>query len=288
LKGVRTNDVSWGLRSPTERQTEALAEKGLTDLRPDDSGEGVKVHVPMPVEGMEKFVQKQLAKYYSALEYSGDSVSRLSAIISLYESLEAMHPFKDATSRTNHLVLNKLLVENGFDPAILNEPNSPTSSSEEFGRHVVESMEQTREIAGADRRRWVESSRGLADVRRDRAEELDIAERYGSFMGSDAPKRPSFMPGRDIFTTPFQGDLTHLMGGEREHIPSLKPPSLGEIEPSSTVIDASEVQQDSKQSTEMLNLVPPLDPRLEGVARRILGNGRIDDYLAYKARRGNL
>ena len=218
LKGVRHREVTWSLPpGVSETQRAALTEKGLDDLRPGDN-KTTTVHVAMPPEGMLARVQGLLDRYYEGLATS-DSVTRFSAIIVLYESLEALHAFKDGTSRTNHLVLNKLLAENGLSPAILNEPNSPTSSHEEFGRHVLRGIQQSRDVASAipisDTPRSLDA---LAQQRnaRDRDEAMD--DRMAKMgMQRDKPARPGFIPMHDVATTPFVAKVEHLITAEREY-----------------------------------------------------------------------
>ena len=47
---------------------------------------------------------------------------KLILIADLYQKLEWIHPFRDGQGRTDLILLSKLLAENGFTPAILNEP----------------------------------------------------------------------------------------------------------------------------------------------------------------------
>lgn len=54
---------------------------------------------------------------------------KLQEIAALYQKLEWCHPFKDGQGRTDLILLSKLLTENGFTPAILNEPYMSTFSS---------------------------------------------------------------------------------------------------------------------------------------------------------------
>ncbi len=267
-QGLRKGDATWALPpGASKKQLDALKAKGLENLTPDLAKGGLTVHVPLPRDGLVKHIQKQFDTYYTTLDLSRDSISRLSTIITLYESLEAVHAFEDATSRTNHLVLNKLLTENGLNPAILNEPNSPTSDEDEFGRHVVEGIEQTRDIANivpqTDR---LGSIKTLAEHRKESDLDAEVARRFGT-SASD-PGRPTFVSRRDTLVEPFHADLDRLMGdGEREHIERLAP------------IPKKESEQDDAPRTSRVKKT--LKREEERGARLILGNRRIDEHLRY-------
>ncbi|KQV53028.1 hypothetical protein ASC95_09665 [Pelomonas sp. Root1217] len=65
----------------------------------------------------------------SATNELADAVSqrkaKLTAIIRVCQDLDQMHLFTDGNIRTiTFLVLNKLLIEQGFSPAIMDEPNA--------------------------------------------------------------------------------------------------------------------------------------------------------------------
>lgn len=75
----------------------------------------------MNSEMMESVVEKCFENYYYSIENS-NSDSSLRATALLYQQLEWLHPFKDGQGRTDLILLSKLLVENGFNPAILHEP----------------------------------------------------------------------------------------------------------------------------------------------------------------------
>jgi hypothetical protein len=213
----------------------------------------------MPGEGVKARVQALLDQYYFATALPIDGVARVSAIVSLYQSLEALHAFKDATSRTDHLVLNKLLAENGLEPAVLHEPSSPTSSEEEFGRHIIEGIEYTREVA----KRPIEASgpgsnRSLAKRRNKRdqgvAEKEELKRRLKQFgmteMGSEPSKeRLTFVPRADVSVPSSDAGIERLMGGGREHVASTAAAGIS-----------------------------------ESSFRKILGDRRMDEYLAHKTK----
>jgi hypothetical protein len=68
---------------------------------------------------------------------------KLVLIADLFQKLELMHPFPDGQGRTDLLLLSKLLAENGFTPAILDEPYmSSFSSLEDWVDYLIEGMQK--------------------------------------------------------------------------------------------------------------------------------------------------
>lgn len=264
LKGVRNREVTWSLPPGlNEKQRAALAEKGLDDLS-HGMNNTTTVHVAMPQEGMLARVQGLLDRYYEALGTS-DSVTRFSAIIELYESLEALHAFKDGTSRTNHLVLNKLLAENGLDPAILNEPDSPTSSHAEFGQHVLRGIQQTRDVARTIPVSGTPVSlNALAQQRntRDSAEAMDN-ELAKMGMSRNRPARPGFIPQHDVATTPFLANVEHLIRAEREHS-AMPDPSV------SVAVSGGNASSNAASANNNNAIVDPQDVKSEPVSQIVI------------------
>jgi hypothetical protein len=158
-KGWRgEEEVTWGLPKPaSEKEAQALTGKGLELMEGNQ-----KVRVPMPREGIKKAVQGHLDAYYTAREAAQDTDQHVGAITTLYQNLEALHAFKDGTSRTNHLVLNKLLTEVGLHPAVLHEPDSPVHTHDEFKARIYAGVRAGREIAA---RQDEESSQKLGASR---------------------------------------------------------------------------------------------------------------------------
>ncbi len=71
---------------------------------------------------------------------------KLVLIENLYQNLEWLHPYADGQGRTDLLLLAKLLSENGFTPAILEEPYmSSFSSREEWFAYLKEGMQKWEE-----------------------------------------------------------------------------------------------------------------------------------------------
>lgn len=62
-------------------------------------------------------------KYYQEIEAADSNDARLAAIVNLCRALEIFHVFPDGNGRTIlFAMLPKLLIENGFSPAILDKP----------------------------------------------------------------------------------------------------------------------------------------------------------------------
>lgn len=172
-KGFRDGTVTWRLQEVTEEEELELLSKGLTTT-PAPEGNGIIVSVPMPDEEMSRAVQTRLDTYYAARARGETALDQLMAVVDLYQSLEALHAFKDGTSRTNHLVLNQLLTELGLSPAILDQPDSPTRSREDWARKVVEASRRGQRLAQRQGPRSVES---LLAERAKVQKELKVDER---------------------------------------------------------------------------------------------------------------
>lgn len=62
-------------------------------------------------------------RYYSEIDHAAGALARCTAIVRLVRALHVYHFFQDANGRLNTMVvLNKLLIENGFPPSILPDP----------------------------------------------------------------------------------------------------------------------------------------------------------------------
>lgn len=71
-----------------------------------------------------KEMEKLIDKYNRCINMAKKPESKLLAIISFIQSCEQLHPFADGNGRTFcTLLLNHLLLRNGFPPAMLNDPN---------------------------------------------------------------------------------------------------------------------------------------------------------------------
>ncbi|MFK8022951.1 MAG: Fic family protein [Ilumatobacter sp.] len=94
-------------------------------------------------------------QFYEDVE---ESPNKLVPIARLHKQLEYLHPFKDANTRTNLVVLNRLLVEFGFSPVILDDPNQSYVQSLQEWQHML--------IKGMVRWQAVEASAAEDTVRR--------------------------------------------------------------------------------------------------------------------------
>lgn len=66
---------------------------------------------------------------------------KLTAIGYLFQVMQWLHPFIDGQGRTDLVLLSKLLTEQGFNPAILEEPYvSSWSTLEEWKNYLISGM----------------------------------------------------------------------------------------------------------------------------------------------------
>lgn len=97
-------------------------------------------------------IQQVLDNLYQQLDnIPGDPQAedlKITAIVSAVQELEQMHPFQDANCRTFCLVLlNSLLMQQGYDPAIIDDPNKFDGFSVEELVEVVKcGMQETRKL----------------------------------------------------------------------------------------------------------------------------------------------
>ncbi|MEH2008607.1 hypothetical protein [Nostoc sp.] len=173
-QGWRSGEVEWGLASsdenPSVKTRKNIEEKGLKIYQDKEGYRRHMVRVPeLSTEQVQSEVEKIFDEYYDEIETSQKDLmseeekktKALELIADTYQKLEVLHAFKDGTSRTNHLILNKLLVENGMTPVILDKPNSPESSKEEWVEKLKEAMETTQRVAEkVENNRGKESSDG--------------------------------------------------------------------------------------------------------------------------------
>jgi len=78
--------------------------------------------LPKSEQQLKKEVNRVLEECYELLAASESPDGKLAIIASTHRKLENLHPFLDANTRTNRLILHKLLVENGMTPVILENP----------------------------------------------------------------------------------------------------------------------------------------------------------------------
>jgi len=97
-------------------------------------------------------IQQILDNLYQQLDKIPDDPQaedlKITAIVSAVQELEQIHPFQDANCRTFCLVLlNSLLMQQGYDPAIIDDPNKFDGFSVEELVEVVKcGMQETRKL----------------------------------------------------------------------------------------------------------------------------------------------
>lgn len=75
-------------------------------------------------DNMEMRIEGSITQYRNQMSQAQTPDEKLSAIITLAKDLEVNHYFTDANCRTTVcMTMNKLLIENGFTPAIFTNPN---------------------------------------------------------------------------------------------------------------------------------------------------------------------
>ncbi len=107
-----------------------------------------------------KTMERFLEIYNLAISAATTPLDKLHAIIRVVQASERLHPFKDANTRTfSMLILNHLLLRNGFPPAILLNPNQMgTSSDLEALELVLDGMENTLKLAKGEKLFSVDTS----------------------------------------------------------------------------------------------------------------------------------
>ncbi|WP_203456504.1 Fic family protein [Legionella sp. MW5194] len=94
--------------------------------------QGTAIHYQAPANP-QTLVQQTIARYNETIGTLSDPDDRLKLIGETTEALERIHPFGDANGRTFvNLLQNRLLIQNGFPPATLFEPNI----YDVYGHHV--------------------------------------------------------------------------------------------------------------------------------------------------------
>lgn len=72
---------------------------------------------------IEKKVSAAIERYHTEVTLANNDDTKIRAIARCIHQLEIIHPFPDGNCRTMMLVMNKLLVQQGLNPAILENPN---------------------------------------------------------------------------------------------------------------------------------------------------------------------
>ena len=75
---------------------------------------------------------------------------RLYRIAQFLKEVEFLHPYEDGNTRTNFVVLNKILVENGFTPVIVSDINFPfTKNLSTMTNWLEQGIERWQKVAKA-------------------------------------------------------------------------------------------------------------------------------------------
>jgi len=91
-------------------------------------------------------VNKIMGSYYAQLKRGMSREESLLLIATTHRKLENLHPFIDANTRTNRLILHKMLVENGMSPVILDNPlEVHLKSNAEWAGVLEEGMQKWQE-----------------------------------------------------------------------------------------------------------------------------------------------
>lgn len=121
----------WKNRRLIATQTEMLecakfapeTEQGYLSYLMNDTVVPLLMSEKPALEKITKKVNAHFNAYYSNIKEAKTDKEKLTAIVSLCEALEIGHYFPDGNQRTIVFVmLNKLLIENGFLPVILEDP----------------------------------------------------------------------------------------------------------------------------------------------------------------------
>ena len=80
-----------------------------------------------PAARLRRSFNKFMKDFYAEIEKAGTPDQKLTAIARLNKRLELLHPPRDGSGRTNTALINKILTEYGFHPAILDQPFVSTS-----------------------------------------------------------------------------------------------------------------------------------------------------------------
>lgn len=94
-------------------------------------------YLPKTQEQVAQHAEEIFGEYYASLEKAESREDKLQLIATAHRQLENLHAFMDGTSRTNRIVLHKMLVENGMTPTILEKPTlSPLRTNQEWAEEI--------------------------------------------------------------------------------------------------------------------------------------------------------
>ena len=104
------------------QQTETETEKGIFHYIVFRDGAMYGKMLPT-LQKKKEVIDFFFSTYYEKIEFAMGSEAKLRAIVELCRSLEVFHSFSDGNQRTIvFCLLTKLLIENGFSPAIVKDP----------------------------------------------------------------------------------------------------------------------------------------------------------------------
>ena len=141
-----------GISLPAEYAPSADAASLSKEMSARVTGGGVYIKPlsmsPGEVQGALKALIKALRDSLSAARRDDDV---LTAIAAFSQGFARLHPFADNNTRTNMLLVNKLLVENGFTPAIVREPKHfYTETREAWKQRIVDGMKTWGDLAAVN------------------------------------------------------------------------------------------------------------------------------------------
>jgi Domain of unknown function (DUF4157)/Fic/DOC family len=121
----------------------------IKEFNPAQLGERAKV-VLADVRGSEpgkefysKAITGLLNAYYAEIDKAESSQDKLAIITHLHKSLENLHPYGDANTRTNRLVLNRMLAEQGLPLTMLEYPLDVHHTKEaDWMEHIQEGQQR--------------------------------------------------------------------------------------------------------------------------------------------------
>ncbi|MET8678639.1 hypothetical protein ABZW18_13930 [Streptomyces sp. NPDC004647] len=116
----------------------ATAARPITALESFSTGKPL-LHTNYAVGEVARLVDMAFDRYYTEAAQAHNDLSRLAAIGKAVRALQVIHPFHDTNRRLNvHLLLHKLLIEQGFRPVV-----TPKLASLFQGGYSVEQMAET-------------------------------------------------------------------------------------------------------------------------------------------------
>ncbi len=100
---------------------------GIMDTDPNWNHAMYHQYHKMTRPQMKKVFNKFMDEFYKEAGSAATRDQTFAAIAKLYKRLELLHPPRDGSGRTNTALMNKILTEYGFNPAILDNPYVSTT-----------------------------------------------------------------------------------------------------------------------------------------------------------------